>query len=84
MRMRGLLYGIPRHRTLCKSFPGSWTTGQTGMVHQYQRPQILQFASQQKQNNSGKEKWQISEELPFGKDRVVPLMAGEFLDWKLK
>ena len=31
-----------------------------------------------------KEKWQISEELPFGKDRVVPLMAGEFLDWKLK
>ena len=30
------------------------------------------------------EKWQISEELPFGKDRVVPLMAGEFLDWKLK
>lgn len=31
-----------------------------------------------------KEKWQIPEELPFGKDRVVPLMAGEFLDWKLK
>ena len=31
-----------------------------------------------------KEKWQIPEELPFGKNRVVPLMAGEFLDWKLK
>ena len=31
-----------------------------------------------------REKWQIPEELPFGKNKVVPLMAGEFLQWKLK
>ncbi len=31
-----------------------------------------------------KEKWQIPEDLPFGQNRVVPLMAGEFLNWKLK
>ena len=30
-----------------------------------------------------KEKWQIPEELPFGENKVVPLMAGEFLQWKL-
>lgn len=31
-----------------------------------------------------REKWRIPEEFPFGQNRVVPLMAGEFLDWKLK
>lgn len=30
-----------------------------------------------------KRSWQIPEALPFGNDRVVPLMAGETLGWKL-
>lgn len=28
--------------------------------------------------------WQIPEELPFGKGKLVPLMAGESLEWKIK
>ena len=31
-----------------------------------------------------KEEWKIPDELPFGHDKVVPLMAGESMRWKLK
>ena len=31
-----------------------------------------------------KEEWKIPDELPFGHEKVVPLMAGESIHWKLK
>lgn len=31
-----------------------------------------------------KEEWKIPDELPFGHEKVIPLMAGESIHWKLK
>lgn len=47
-------------------------------------PKFYNLAVNRNKVTLERKKWQIPEELPFGKDKLVPLMAGESLEWKLK
>ena len=53
-----------------------WFTGING-------PKFYNLAVNKTTVTLEKKTWQVPESLPFGKDQVVPLMAGEALGWKL-
>jgi dihydroorotase len=83
LRLRRLLHRAARDGAVCRSLRTRRRAGQAGSLRLAERPGLLQPAGQQGKITLKREQWTLPEALPLADQQVIPLNAGETINWKM-